>query len=54
MTNTDRLSTLHRMFAAFRAGDLDRILETIHSDSRWTYIGANPKPAKVEWWVTPR
>ena len=48
MTTNDPLNTVHRMFAAFRAGDLDGILETVHADSRWTYIGANPKPTKAE------
>ena len=29
-------------------GDLDGILETVHSDSRLIYVGANPKPTKAE------
>lgn len=36
------------MFAAFRTGDVDRLLETVHADSRWTYIGANPRLTKAE------
>jgi ketosteroid isomerase-like protein len=48
MAINDPLCTVQRMFAAFRAGDLDRILETVHSDSHWTYVGANPKPTKAE------
>jgi ketosteroid isomerase-like protein len=36
------------MFAAFRVGDLDGVVETVHPDSRWTYVGANPKPTKAE------
>ena len=48
MATNDPLGTVQRMFAAFRAGDLDRILETVHSDSRWTYVGANPTPTKAE------
>ena len=48
MATNDTLGTVQRMFAAFRAGDLDRILETVHSDSRWTYVGANPRPTKAE------
>ena len=48
MTTNEPLSTVHRMFAAFRAGDLDGLLDTVHADSRWTYIGANPKPTKAE------
>jgi ketosteroid isomerase-like protein len=31
------------MFAAFEAGDLDALLETVHPESHWTYIGANPR-----------
>ena len=31
-----------------RAGDLDGVLETVHADSRWTCVGANPKPTKAE------
>ena len=34
------------MFEAFAKGDVDRLLETVHPDSRWTYVGANPRPAK--------
>jgi ketosteroid isomerase-like protein len=34
------------MFEAFKKGDLDKLLETVHPDSRWTYVGANPRPAK--------
>ena len=37
-------ATVQRMFAAFGAGDLDTLIETVHPDSRWTYIGANPGP----------
>jgi ketosteroid isomerase-like protein len=35
--------TVKRMFAAFGAGDLDALLETVHPDSQWTYYGANPR-----------
>ena len=48
MSSNDPLDTVQRMFAAFRAGDLDGVLETVHPDSRWTYVGANPKPTKAE------
>ena len=48
MATNDPLGTVQRMFAAFRAGDLDGILETVHSDSRWIYVGANPKPTRAE------
>lgn len=47
MTSNDPLDTVHQMFSAFQAGDLDGILDTVHPDSRWTYIGANPKPAQA-------
>ncbi len=46
MTNNDPLATVQRMFEAFGYGDLDGLLETVHPDSRWTYVGANPRPAK--------
>jgi len=35
--------TVKRMFAAFTAGDLDALLQTVDPDSRWTYYGANPR-----------
>ena len=38
-------TTVQRMFAAFGAGDLDALLETVHPESRWTYYGANPRLA---------
>ena len=40
--------TVKRMFAAFSAGDLDALLETVHPDSRWTYFGANPQLSRAE------
>ena len=48
MASNDPRGTVQRMFGAFRVGDLDRLLDTVHSDSRWTYVGANPKPTKAE------
>jgi ketosteroid isomerase-like protein len=36
------------MFAAFGAGDLDALLETVHPASRWTYVGANPELSRAE------
>jgi ketosteroid isomerase-like protein len=47
MTTNNPLRTVQRMFEAFATGDLDRLLETVHPDSRWTYVGANPRPANV-------
>jgi ketosteroid isomerase-like protein len=46
MTTNNPLPTVQRMFEAFAKGDLDQLLETVHPDSRWTYVGANPRPAK--------
>ena len=48
MATNDPAGTVQRMFAAFQAGDFDALLATIHSDTRWTYVGANPKPAKAD------
>ena len=45
-TTNDPLSTVKRMFEAFGNGDLNGLIETVHPDSRWTYVGANPRPAK--------
>ena len=42
MAANDPVATVRKMFAAFAAGDLDTLLTTIHPDSKWTYIGANP------------
>ena len=39
------VATVQRMFAAFGAGDLDALVETVHPESRWTYYGANPRLA---------
>jgi uncharacterized protein len=41
-------ATVQRMFAAFAAGDLDGLVETVHPDSRWTYYGANPRISAAE------
>jgi ketosteroid isomerase-like protein len=41
-------ATVNRMFAAFGAGDLDALLDTVHPDSHWTYYGANPRLSKAE------
>jgi uncharacterized protein len=46
MTTNNPLPTVRRMFEAFAKGDLDRLIETVHPDSRWTYVGANPRPVK--------
>jgi len=36
------------MFAAFGAGNLDALIETVHPDSRWIYFGANPRLSRTE------
>lgn len=41
-------ATVLRMYAAFGAGNLDALVETVHPDSRWIYMGANPEPRKSE------
>jgi ketosteroid isomerase-like protein len=50
MTGSDHNETaiVQRMFAAFAAGDLDALLETVHPRSRWVYYGANPGLSKAE------
>ena len=48
MEMNDPVGTVQRMFAAFRAGDVDGLLDTVHPESRWTYVGANPKPTTVD------
>ena len=50
MTEHERneTATVQRMFAAFVAGDLDALLETVHPGSRWVYYGANPRLTKAE------
>ena len=44
----DPTATVRRMFAAFGAGDLDALVETVHPESHWTYVGANPRLARAE------
>ena len=46
MTADDPVTTVRRMFDAFANRDLDGLVETVHPESRWTYVGANPRPAK--------
>lgn len=48
MTNPGPRNVVERLFAAFAAGDLDALLATVHPDSRWTYIGANPRRTRAE------
>ena len=44
----DAAAVVKRMFAAFAAGDLDALIETVHPESRWTYYGANPRIGSAE------
>jgi ketosteroid isomerase-like protein len=42
------VDTVMRMFTAFKAGNLDVLLETVHPDSRWSYYGANPRLSSAQ------
>lgn len=42
--SSDPSAVVRRMFDAFRRGDVNRLLETVHPNSRWTYFGADPRP----------
>jgi ketosteroid isomerase-like protein len=46
--------TVKRMFAAFSAGDLDALLETVDPDSRWTYYGVNPRLSNAQFTGRPQ
>jgi ketosteroid isomerase-like protein len=46
MSTGNPVAVVQRMLEAFEDRDLDRLVETVHPDSRWTYVGANPRPAK--------
>jgi ketosteroid isomerase-like protein len=46
--------TVKRMFAAFGTRDLDALLGTVHPDSRWTYVGANPHISRAEFTGRPQ
>jgi ketosteroid isomerase-like protein len=46
MRTDDPVVVVQRMLKAFEDRDLDRLVETVHPDSRWTYVGANRRPAK--------
>jgi ketosteroid isomerase-like protein len=46
MTTYKPAAVVQRMFSAFEERDLEKLLATVHPDSRWTYVGANPRPAK--------
>ena len=46
MSPDNPVAVVQRMLGALEDRDLDRLVETVHPDSRWTYVGANPRPAK--------
>jgi ketosteroid isomerase-like protein len=46
MSTDNPVAVVQRMLEAFEDRNLDRLVETVHPDSRWTYVGANPRPAK--------
>jgi ketosteroid isomerase-like protein len=46
MNTNNPQAVVQQMLEAFENRDLDRLIETVHPDSRWTYVGANPRPAK--------
>lgn len=43
----DPATVVRKMFDAFRRADVTGILETVHPESTWVYIGANPKPRRA-------
>jgi ketosteroid isomerase-like protein len=47
MSPDNPVAVVQRMLRAFEDRDLDRLVETVHPDSRWTYVGANRGPRKV-------
>ena len=51
---TNPADTVKRMFAAFGARDLDALMETVHPESRWTYVGANPHVSRAEFTGRPQ
>ena len=46
MSTDNPVAVVQRMLEAFEDRNLDRLVETVHPDFRWTYVGANPRPAK--------
>lgn len=44
----DPRAAVQRMFAAFGASDVDGIIETVDTESRWVYYGANPRLSHAE------
>ena len=46
-SNSSPEGVVGNLFRAFRSGDLEGVLGTLHEDVSLTYIGANPKPVKA-------
>jgi ketosteroid isomerase-like protein len=44
MNPDDPVAVVQRLLDAFEDRDLDRLVETVHPDSRWRFVGANPWP----------
>jgi ketosteroid isomerase-like protein len=42
------LVVVERMLAAFATDDMEGILATVHPESRWSYLGANPAISTAE------
>jgi ketosteroid isomerase-like protein len=42
------LVVVERMFAAFATDDMAGLLATVHPESRWSYLGANPAISSAE------
>ena len=42
------LVVVERMFAAFATDDMEGVLATVHPESRWSYLGANPAISSAE------
>ncbi len=46
-TKNNPVATVQRLFDAFKAENMNALLDTIHPESRWTYVGANPQLSKA-------
>jgi ketosteroid isomerase-like protein len=46
MTTNRPAAIVQGMFSAFEDRNLEKLLATVQPDSHWTYVGANPRPAK--------
>ncbi|MCI0612675.1 nuclear transport factor 2 family protein [bacterium] len=46
-TKNNPVATVQRMFDGFKARNMNALLDTIHPESQWTYVGANPQLSKA-------